>query len=298
MNEQAERYLSTLGRSLNTIKAYRYGLSYYFDVVGERVDNDAYETFLGAIKHLSPSTKTVMKTAVMGLFDFLEIDGDTKRERLNKHYLRGGDRTEININEDAIEKLISYCEGLKGGLMELRDRAFVLTMVDSGFRIFELCSIKRGDIDWRNERVFVVGKGRKQAYVRLSKRSVASLKEYLRERQKFDGSSGKPMNTLPVFVKHVANTDGLKGMTVDGMRKAVKQRMVEAGIGKEEIRIHDLRHYFVTKIVRASNSLETARKFARHENIEITSRYAHLSENELDETYDEIFNRSSHEETD
>jgi integrase/recombinase XerC len=288
MNELAEKYLSTLDRSANTIKTYRQALSYYFDVV-DSIDNESYEKFLLSIKENSHSTKTIRKTAVMGMFDFLEIPGSEKRRRLNKHYIARQKRKDINVSEESIKKVVDYCEKLTGGLAELRDRAFVLMMADGGFRISEICSLKRGDVDWKNQRVPVVGKGSKFALVRLSNRATDALRLYLEQRQAMDGASGKPLNTMPLWARH-GKTDKTAKMTIDGMRKAIKQRIEDAGVDPKTIRVHDFRHYFVTVTLRASN-IKTAKEFARHESIEVTDRYSHLSEDELDKTYYDIFNR-------
>src|SRR5688572_22788103 len=60
MNNQAEKYLQTLDRLPNTLKTYRWALSYYFDLAGEVLSDEAYEKFLAAIRNLSPSSKRVL----------------------------------------------------------------------------------------------------------------------------------------------------------------------------------------------------------------------------------------------
>ena len=53
---------------------------------------------------------------------------------------------------------------------------------------------------------------------------------------------------------------------------------------------HSFRHYFVTTVLRASGNMKLAQELARHSSIAITQRYAHLSDDELDRGYDDIFN--------
>lgn len=286
MNEKAEKYLSTLDRSVNTIKAYRWALHYYFNVV-DSLSDEAYEKFLVSLNGYKPSTKSIMKAAVMGLYEFCEAGDLARRVKLNKHYTRKVKTKPVSFDRDAVEKIISHCDTLTGDLMELRDRAFVLTLADSGFRISELTGLTRGDIDWREERVAIVGKGEKSAVVRLSKRSVKSLQDYLHARQEFDGSSGKPIGSLPLFAQH-GNVGRIKPMSIGGMRKAIRARMKEAGA---RVRIHDFRHYFVTMAVMATGSLKVAQELARHESTVTTNRYAHYADTELDKTYDKIFNK-------
>lgn len=291
MNPQAEKYLETLDRSKRTIETYRWALDYYFNLVGEELSDDAYEKFLIAIRNLSLSSRNVLKTAVMDFYMFCDAGNVVKRMKLNKHYIRRKKFTIINFNKDAIEKVIKHCENdlLAQGIEGLRDRAFVLTLADSGFRISELVGLKRGDIDWKEERVAIVGKGEKPAIIRLSRRSVKALKDYLSARSVLDGKTGKPLGTLPLFAQH-GRINYTKPMSIDGMRQAVKNRVEECGFGRKEVRVHDFRHYFVTVTYQASNIM-VAKELARHETIKSTGRYTHLAEHELDQQYDEIFNK-------
>jgi len=289
MNKHADKYLSTLDRLPNTLKTYAWALDYYFGIAGATLSDAAYERFLTAIRNLSPSSKRVLCSAVMGLYAYCEIGDVAKREKLNEHYTRKIKPKPVNFDRDQVEMIITHCNTLHGDLINLRDRAFVLTLADTGFRISELSSLARGDIDWPEERVMITGKGDKMAVVRLSHRSVAALKEYLVARSRMDGESGKPLGSLPLFAQH-GKTKKIKPMTIDGMRKAIKERMKEAGA---RVRIHDFRHYFVTMVLLASNgNMKTAQELARHESTQTTQRYAHFTDSELDKNYDEIFNRA------
>lgn len=270
MNEKIEHFLSTLGRKANTIKTYRQALTRYEKVTGGELSNESYEKFLRHIKKIkNTSTKSVMRTAAMRLYAFYEVPGESRRKNLNEHYLEKQKTQPVKFDRAAVEKLVSHLEQLPlKRLEDWRDRAFVLMAVDGGFRISELCNITRNDIDWLNRQVSVVGKGEKFSFVRLSRRSSDALASYLSQRE-----------------------DNLIFMTADGMRKAIKQRMVAAGIPKGTIRIHDFRHYFVTMTLLATNNIKVAKEFARHENIKTTDRYAHLATSELDQIYDEVFNK-------
>lgn len=287
MNQQAEKYLSTLDRLPNTLKTYRWALDYYLALVGDDLNNENYEQFLIDIRDLSPSSKGVLLSAVNGLYNYCEIPDGAKREKLVEHYTRKLKSRPVVFDRPAVEKILAYCDTLHGDLMQLRDRSFVLTLADTGFRISELASLRRGDIDWQEERVMITGKGEKVAVVRLSHRSVAALREYLNARSQLDGKSGRPLGSLPLFAQH-GNVNKIKGMTIDGMRKAIKERMKEAGA---EVRIHDFRHYFVTMVMLASGgNLKMAQELARHESTQTTQRYAHFTTTELDKNYDQIFN--------
>jgi site-specific recombinase XerD len=215
-------------------------------------------------------------------------------EKANRHYIGKTTRDPVQFNRDNIEKVIAYCLKLSGDLLAMRDRAFILTMVDSGLRISEVCSLKRGDLDMQEGKAMVVGKRSKKSAVRLSIRSMNAIKDYLSARGKMDGSSGKPLASLPLFAQHdIRSTKRLHRVNSAGMRKSIKKRMDEAGVDHTTIRIHDFRHYFVTMTMLASGGdLKLAQELARHESLTTTQRYAHFSEQELDKKYDEIFNQN------
>jgi integrase len=75
-------------------------------------------------------------------------------------------------------------------------------------------------------------------------------------------------------------------------RAIVHERVAEA-LGPEavgSVTPHSFRHYFVTTVLRGSGgNLKLAQELARHRNIAVTQRYAHLSDDELDRGYHEIF---------
>jgi integrase len=201
---------------------------------------------------------------------------------------------------DQIEKVIEYAINLvkSGGdsendrLIALRDRAFILTLVDTGLRVHEACNLRRGDIDWNEGRALIIGKGDRQAVVRFSSRSMKSLKDYLNARASLDGASGRPLPSLPIFARHDKGAGKkVKRITTVTGRNIVAQRVKET-LGDEavgQITPHSFRHYFVTTVLRSSGNLKLAQELARHRNIAVTQRYAHLSDDELDKGYWEVF---------
>jgi integrase len=167
-----------------------------------------------------------------------------------------------------------------------------LTLADTGLRVHEACNLHRGDIDWNEGRAIIIGKGNKQAVVRFSERSLSAIKDYLAIRAAFDGASGRPLPSLPLFARHDKGAGKkIKPMSTATGRNIVAERVSQA-LGAEAVgRItpHSFRHYFVTTVLRASGNLKLAQELARHASIQVTQRYAHLSDDELDKGYREIF---------
>jgi len=128
--------------------------------------------------------------------------------------------------------------------------------------------------------------------VRFSSRSLRALRDYLSARSRLDGASNRPLTALPLFARHDKGAGKkVKPITTATGRNIVKERVGQA-LGEEAIGTitpHSFRHYFVTTVLRASGNLKLAQELARHANIQVTQRYAHLSDDELDKGYYEIF---------
>ena len=295
MKTEINRFLDTFDRSPKTIFAYRNSLIQFVKVVGEdaELNTETYIKFLISLKHKSPSTQRVYRTAVLKFYAFCNAGNWAEMKEATEHYTRKSGKRIVNFNREALEQVIAHCDSLSGDLFALRDRAFVLTLVDTGLRISEACALKRGDIDWQECRAIIIGKGDKQAVIRFSNRSIQALKDYLHARANVDPNSRKPLATQALFARHdITASKTIKPISAGGMWKAIKDRMTEANVDRHLVRIHDFRHYFVTMTYLAKGNLKLSQELARHESISTTNRYAHFG-GEADVAYDEIFNKKS-----
>ena len=293
MKTEINHFLDTLDRSPKTIFAYRNSLEQFVKAVGEdaELNTETYAKFLASLKHKSPSTQRVYTTAVLKFYAFCKSGHWSELKEATAHYTRKPGKRIVNFNREAVEKVIAYCQSLGGDLATLRDRAFVLTLADTGLRISEACGLKRGDIDWLEQRAIIIGKGDKQAVVRFSNRSTRALNDYLHARAGVEPNSRKPLASQPLFARHdIRASKTIRPITAGGMWKAIKDRVTEAGVDRGMVRIHDFRHYFVTMTYLARQDLKLSQELARHESISTTNRYAHFG-SEADAAYDEIFNK-------
>jgi len=110
-----------------------------------------------------------------------------------------------------------------------------------------------------------------------------------------DGNTGKPLGVLPLFARHDKGAGSkIKPITTTTGRNIVDDYVREI-LGDEAIGTitpHSFRHYFVTRVLTATGNLKLAQNLARHQNIAVTQRYAHLSDDELDKGYWEVFEGS------
>lgn len=301
MKTEINRFLDTFDRSPRTVFAYRNGLAQFVKEVGEdaELNTETYVKFLISLKHKSASTQRVYRTAVLKFYAFCKAGNWAELKEVTEHYTRRSGKRIVRFNRGAVEKVIEFCSSLSGdtsaslstNLEALRDRAFVLTLVDTGLRISEACALKRSDVDWLEGRAIIIGKGDKREIIRFSNRSMEALNVYLHARASVELNSRTPLGSQPLFARHdIRASKKIRPITAGGMWKAIKSRIEEAGVERSAVRIHDFRHYFVTMTFLSKGNLKLSQELARHESISTTNRYAHFG-GEVDIAYDEIFNK-------
>jgi len=319
-HEAIANYLDTiaLARSQHTARTYGNALNLFQRVLRKHkfdsetspinsLKEDAVAWFITALKDYSPATEQVYLQSVTGFYNFLAAErlADINLPRLGLIVKQRARRPGIRLPQfpaDDIERVLRFVSDSTSTtshneieyLRALRDRAFLLTLADTGLRVHEACKLRRGDLDWNEGRAVIIGKGDKQAIVRFSTRSMHALKDYLSRRAALDGGSGKPLPSLPLFARHDKGAGKkIKPITTATGRNIVKER-VKLALGDEaqgKITPHSFRHYFVTTVLRGSGNLKLAQELARHSNIQVTQRYAHLSDDELDKGYYDIFEK-------
>ena len=306
INQAVDQYLHVkrLSRSEPTYRAYRTALTAFMgldDPAGpvDQLTEDPIAPFADYLKDLSPATERLYLQAVKGFYEYLDsqqlakINISRVKSLITLHARRPGTPLP-QFPYDDIGRILAEINKSPIDLITARDKAFLLTLGDTGLRVHEACNLRRGDINWHEGYALVIGKGNKQAVVRFTARALDAIKEYLSMRSTLDGATGRQVGSLPVFARHDrgAGKQVIQITTTTG-RQIVELRVKEilgpASVGK--ITPHSFRHYFVTTVLRGSGNLKLAQELARHSDTQITQRYIHLSNDELDKGYRDIFER-------
>lgn len=289
MIEEITTYLSFIrqSRKPKTYETYSAAMKTFVDVVGNApLTKETYTKFLKHTTGMNPSTQALYRSAIKGLY-LSAADSDPSIqtgffEQTNRRLALKPGKNLILFDKEGIEKVLDYCETLTDDIEALRDKAFIFLLADSGLRTHEACQLRVGSVDLLECQAVVTGKGSKQAIVHFSNRVADAIREYLQLRN--------ATKAQPLFIRHTKKA-GKKiiGVKPGDMWHAVKQRITEAGVDPESIRVHDFRHYFVTFILQSTHNLKLAQTLARHEKIETTGRYAHLMD-DTGKEYNDIFN--------
>ena len=318
ITQSFQDYLESVkyARSENTYLAYSNAIKFFWmtlesNGIDPEVDNveviqeEVVSWFAYDLKGYSAASEQLYITAIKGYLEYLLAENLStinlsKVKLLIKQRTRKPGKRLPQFPTDDISKIIEYMENTqitekkdsKYKLRAMRDKAFLITLADTGLRVHEACSLRRGDIDWNEGKALVIGKGNQQAVVRFSKRSQKALRAYLQERSKLDGQTGKQLGSLPLFARHDKGAgEKIKPITTTTGRNivtsCVREILGEDAVGT--ITPHSFRHYFVTKVLTVTRNLKLAQNLARHKNIAVTQRYAHLSNDEMDKGYWEVF---------
>lgn len=326
ISDAISQYLSMVerARSRKTMLAYKNALNIFCEMLrGKSINPDSTpiaqlneDQFAKLIDYLNvytTATEQLYLQAVKGFYLYLDSErlADVNQSRLTVLIRQRSRRPGTSLPQfpiDDIERLLEKIQDVQNltilasdeaeaastNLRAYRDRAFLTMLADTGLRVHEACNLRRGDIDWNEGRAIITGKGNKQAVVRFTSRSMQTIKEYLSQRAALDGSSGRQLSSLPLFARHDKGAGKkIKPITPTTGRNIVNER-VEQFLGADTVGIitpHSFRHYFVTAVLRGTGNLRIAQELARHKNIQVTQRYTHLSNDELDKAYYDVFEK-------
>ena len=316
--EAINDYLSTvkLARSEKTLLAYSTAMKNFLftlddhdiDVEKDPADSiteDVISWFAYDLKNYAATSEQLYITALKGFLEYLVAEelapiNLSKVKLLIRQRTRKPGKRLPQFPAENIQKILEYLESVnfdeiedeKDNLRALRDKAFLITLADTGLRVHEACGLRRGDLDWNEGKAMVIGKGNRQAIVRFSRRSQKAIRDYTQARAALDGKSGRPLSSLPLFARHDRGAgQKVKPITPTTGRNIVSE-WVKTILGEEAVGTitpHSFRHFFVTRVLTTTSNLKLAQNLARHKNIAVTQRYAHLSDDELDRGYWEVF---------
>jgi len=167
---------------------------------------------------------------------------------------------------DVIRSLLGTCKGK--ALADVRDRAMILCLLDTGARASEFCGLNIGDVNIRNGTVLIRhGKGNKGRSVFLGARSRRELARYLRLRN--PGSDADPL---------WAGVNGGR-LNRHGLTSMLRRRAKKAGVDAPSP--HDFRRTFAITSLRNGCDLHSLRRLMGHAGLDVLKRYLDLVEADL-----------------
>ena len=158
-----------------------------------------------------------------------------------------------------VKSMLAACNG--NSFTDIRDKAILSVLFETGIRCLELCSIKPEDI--HEDFIIINGKNHKQRVVPITPLLKKALLKYDVERERY-------------FT--LKNTDNYYFLSFHGKQltnSAVEHTLKKRGEGVEGIRVspHTCRHFFDQTQVKLGTDLYTISRLLGHENIQVTQIY-------------------------
>ena len=160
----------------------------------------------------------------------------------------------------------------------LRDRAMLEILYGCGLRVSELVALPLGGVDRRAGFVRVMGKGRRERIVPLGEPALAALGRWLEEgRPRFARAARRPAEAVFLTARGA-------GMTRQNFFVRLRSLALRAGIPRERVSPHVLRHAFATDLLEGGADLRAVQTMLGHADLATTQIYTHVSRARLLDT--------------
>jgi integrase/recombinase XerD len=176
------------------------------------------------------------------------------------------------MDPDDLRKLLSVIE-------DTRDRAMILVLLRTGMRIGELLNLKVMDVHLKERRIEIYEgeKNRLGRVVYLGDDVMSVLKAWVMMRDPHKES---------LFYATSKNA-----MSYSTARQIFANYLQQAGLVQKGYAVHTLRHTFATEFLNAGMRLECLQVLLGHRCIEMTRRYARLTDKTREEEYFKAMSR-------
>jgi integrase/recombinase XerD len=170
------------------------------------------------------------------------------------------------MNPKDVKKLLSTID-------HTRDRALILLLVRTGIRIGEALGLTMNDVDLKDRKVHLVEgeKNNRGRVVYLSNDATFTLKRWFKWRD--------PEKEFIFYGK------GDAPMCYSTARCRFVKYLNEAGLQGKGYTVHSLRHTMASELLNAGMRLEVLQQLLGHQDIEVTRRYARLTDKTREEEY-------------
>jgi integrase/recombinase XerD len=278
--EHAEQYLSHLYRKncrSGTLESNQISIKLFLKFIGDQqgiihldqVTRQSIEAFVEyeQDRGLKPMTVSGRLISIHAFLRFL-VEGEV----IHPNVLRKKIRVKV---PEALPKAIDP-EDVKALLAvtdQVRDRAMILTLLRTGMRIGELLNVRIQDINLKEKKVIIY---------EAQKTRVGRVVYFSDDAKEALGSWLKASAPKKEFVFYAQGRNRL-GYT--GAQLRFDKCIEAAGLSAKGYTLHCLRHTFASELLNAGMRLECLQQLLGHTSLEVTRRYARLTDKTREEEY-------------
>ncbi len=270
------------GRNPRTLKAYNQAIRNFGQFAGVRSPSDLAKKLFGsgpgAANHLvieyrnrlremgkTPATINQHLAAIRSFVKFAKTLGMIPWDLTVRGEKQETYRDTKGPGVEGFKRILA--EAVKqGGKKAIRDKAMLRVMWDLGLRNGEMTGLDVPDIDFNNDVIWILGKGRKQKEkLTLPPETKDVLREWIGDRR-----TGAVFTNLDHRYQN-GNHNGSKRLTGTGVWKIVTKLGKRCGV---VARPHGVRHAAITFALDITKGdVRAVRKFSRHKNIQTLMVY-------------------------
>lgn len=154
-----------------------------------------------------------------------------------------------------------------------RDKCMILMLLRSGMRICELLALKLQDINLKDRTLIIYesAKNGKERVAYISDDAYKAIKKWVKVRN--------PQKKYLLYSRYGAI------MSYENARSSFIKCLRKTGLVRKGYTLHCLRHTFASELLSAGMSLESLQILMGHSHIEVTRRYARLTDKTLEKDY-------------
>jgi site-specific recombinase XerD len=166
-----------------TLEHYRYTLGGFVQYLAAQQIGDVRDItaqhirgYLVGLQHrgLKDTTQHIHARGIRAWLNWLVVEEDLQASRMRKVQMpRLEKRIPAPFSPEEIQKLLAGCD--RTTLLGARNYAMIMTLLDTGLRAAEFCTLRAGDVDMRSGLCTVLGKGQKQRTVRVGAKARQSI---------------------------------------------------------------------------------------------------------------------------
>lgn len=296
-------YLTTIkGKSLRTRKEYEYDLKLFFRFL-KAIEDDIDPGLIQTINISDINIEWIREVTLEDIYLFLEYcevqRNNSTASRARKaatikslfKYLKGkrrlleynpadelespkiGKKKPIYMNQQEAEQFIA---AIRRNNHYYRNFSMVMFFLNLGIRVSELCNLNINSI--QGNLLSVIGKGDKERTVFMNNACLRSLEIYKeKERKYIHGAS----NHEALFLSQKGTR-----LTRQTVAKIIKQIKEDAGIQKEKITPHKLRHTSATIMYKNGADIRSLQHILGHTSVSTTQIYTHVEDKEIQQVID------------
>lgn len=173
------------------------------------------------------------------------------------------------------KKVLQVYSGKKD-ITSVRNNTIIHLFLNTGLRLSELCNLKLSDINLKENKFIVNGKGNKERYCYLNNSTKKTLQEYIELRENQIGSKGNKKENDWLFISRQSAK-----ISIRQVNRLVKKAYSDAGLDERQYGVHTLRHSFATILYKSGVDIRLLQVLLGHSRIETTQIYTHLHNESL-----------------